>query len=71
MYLVNDPPVPDPQPVPIASLKPGDVVVLAVGIGGNVLDLSHNPSLPVHRKPGKRFGEGFRGDDGVHNQLLP
>ena len=66
MQLVDDAPVADSQPVAIASLKLGDVDVSGIGIGGNCFDLPHDPRLPVHRKPGKRFGEGSCGDDRVH-----
>jgi len=66
MQLVNDAPVANSQPVAIASLKLADVVVPGIGVGGNFLDFPHNPLLPVHRKPGKRFREGFCGDDRVH-----
>jgi len=61
MQLVNDSPVANSQPIAIASLKPGDVVVPGIGIDGDSLDLRHNPLLPVHRKPEKRLsGRGLR-----------
>src|SRR5450759_2185584 len=66
MQLVNHPPVANSQPIAVASLKLGDVVVLGVRVRRNFLDLFHNPLLPVHRKPGKGLGKGFCGDDLVH-----
>ena len=66
MQLVNDTPVANSQPVALASLQLGDVVVPGIRIGGNLLDLPHNPFLPVHRKLGKRFRERFRGENRVH-----
>ena len=70
MQLVNDPPVANSQPVTVASLKLRDVVVLGIRVGGNFLNLLHNPLLPVHRKPRERFGEGFCGDDLVHPSIV-
>ena len=70
MQLVNDSPVANSEPVAIASLKPGDVVVPGIGIGGDFLDLRHNPLLPVHRKPRKRLNKGFCGDDRIHSSIV-
>ena len=70
MQLVNDSPVANSEPIAIASLKPGDVVVPGIGIGGDFLDLRHNPLLPVHREPGKRLNEGFCGDDCIHQYIV-
>ncbi len=57
MQFVNGAPVANSQPVGVASLKPRNIVVLGIGVGGNFLDLLHNSLLPVHRKAGKRFRE--------------
>jgi hypothetical protein len=70
MQLINDAPAANSQSISIASLKLGDVVVLTIGIGCNFLNLPHNPLLPLQREPGKGLGEGFCGDDSIHNQLL-
>src|ERR1700694_5230515 len=70
MQLVDDAPVANSQPVAIASLKLGHVVVTGVGIGCDSFDLPQNPLLPVHRKPGKVFGEGFCRDDLVHQSIV-
>jgi len=70
VQLVDDAPVTNSQPVAIASVKLGHVVVLGIGVGGHFLDLLHNPLLPVHRKPGHGFGEGLCGDDLVHSSIV-
>ena len=70
MQFVNNPPVANSQPVALASLKVGDVVVPDVGIGRNFPDLFRNPLLPAHRKPRKRFREGFCGYDRVHQSIV-
>src|SRR6266853_2017524 len=70
MQLVDDAPISNSQPVAIASLKLGHVVVTGVRIGGDSFDLLQNPLLPVHRKPGKGFGEGFCSDDLVHQSIV-
>ena len=70
MQLVDHPPIANSQPIAIASLKLGHVVVTGVGIGGDSFDLLQNPLLPVHWKPGKVFGEGFCGDDLVHQSIV-
>jgi hypothetical protein len=44
--------------------------MLGIGIGGDFLDLGHNPLLPVHRKPGKRFSEGFCGNNRIHSSIV-
>ena len=70
MQLANHAPVADSQPVTIPSLKPSDVVVPGVGIGGNLCNLLHNSLLPVHRKPGENPCEGFCGHDRIHNPIV-
>jgi hypothetical protein len=70
MQLVNDTPFANSQPVALATLKLGDVVVRGIGVGGNLFDLTHNPPLPIRRKPGKRFSEGFCGHDGIHLPIV-
>ena len=70
MQLVNDSPVANSQPIAVTALKLRDVVMLAIGIGRHFLDLLHNPPLPVHRKPGQRPGEGFCGDDCIHQSIV-
>ncbi len=70
MQLINDTPVANSQPVALTTLKLRDIVVLAIGIGGHFLDLLHNPPLPVHWKPGQRFGKGFCGDDCIHESIV-
>lgn len=54
----------------LESLKPGDIVVPGIGIGGDFPDLGHHPRLPVHRKPGMRLNEGFCGDDHIHPSIV-
>ena len=70
MQLVNDSPIANSQPVAIASLELGDVVVLGIGIGGDFLDLPHNALLAIRRKPRQRLSEGFCGDDRIHNSIV-
>jgi hypothetical protein len=70
MQFVNDAPIANSQPVPVSPLKLRDVVVPAIGISGDFFDLPHDPLLPVQWKPGKRFREGFCGDDTVHPSIV-
>ena len=70
MQLVDDAPIANSQPVAIASLQLGHVVVTGVRIGGDGFDLPQNPLLPVHWKPGKGFGKGFCSDDLVHQSIV-
>ena len=70
MQLVNDPPVANSQPVALTSVKLGDVVMPRIRIGGHFFDLPHNSFLPVHRKPGERFGKRFRGYYGIHCSIV-
>jgi hypothetical protein len=70
VQFVNDPPIPNSQPVAIAPLKLVDVVVPGIRIGRNFLDLLHNPPLPIRGKPGQFFGKGFRGEHLVHQSIV-
>ena len=65
MQLIDDPPVTNPQPVAIPSLKLLDIVVPSIWIGGDLFDLLDNPILPRRRKPRQGLGERFRGHDGI------
>jgi len=47
MQLVNDAPVANSQPIAVASLKLGNIVVLGVRVCGDFFDFSQNPLLPV------------------------
>jgi len=70
VQLVNDAPLANSQPVSFAPLQLGDVIVPGIGVGSNFFDLPHNPLLPVHRKPGKRLGEGFCRNDSIHRSIV-
>ena len=70
MQLVNHAPVSHAKPVCITALKPGEIVARRVGINRNLLDLRHNPLLPVRRELGDGFIEGPRGDDRVHGSVV-
>ena len=70
MQLVNGAPVAHPQPVAVTALQLRDVAVRGVRVSSNLFDLCHNPLLQIHREPGKRFSEGFCGDDLVHKDIV-
>jgi len=57
MQLVNHAPATNSQPISVPSLKLGHVVVLAVRIGRNFLNLPHYPFLPIQRKARKVPGK--------------
>src|ERR1035438_8563969 len=59
------------EPVPVTPLKLREIVVRRVAIHRNLLNLRHNPLLPVCRELGKGLIERFGCDDAVHPLLLP
>jgi hypothetical protein len=67
MQLIDDPPVTNPQPVAIPSLKLLDIVVPSIWIGGDLFDLLDNPILPRRRKP--RQGRVSSGTSEMEDQI--